>query len=75
MSGKVNWGEVPKVVKTVTIEPHWPGLRAYAVRMYLCGEHTAANDLQRALGCEGVREWPPTVDTDPEVNQPTNEEA
>ena len=58
-----------RVAKTITVEPHWPGMRRYAVRMYLSGDHANANALQEALACEGVREWPPTVDTDPEVNQ------
>jgi hypothetical protein len=53
----------------ITLEPHWPGMRRYAVAMYLSGDHANANSLVKAMGYEAPREWPPTADTDPEAGQ------
>jgi hypothetical protein len=55
--------------KTITLEPHWPGMRAYVVRMYLSGEHALAERFRQELGSEAPREWPPTADTDPEAGR------
>lgn len=55
--------------KMITLEPHWPGMRRYAVAMYLSGDHANANSLVKAMGYEAPREWPPTADTDPEAGQ------
>jgi hypothetical protein len=48
-----------ETVHTVSIEPHWPGVRAWIVNAYLTGDEEYANNVVAAMGCEAPREWPP----------------